>query len=159
MIRSQWHTLYYFNAIGGTCWKVSEVIDFSLRNWISDLPACLLALIFDLWFFSVNQNSIIKNNENWVLRIFANLLFMDLWKWGKWAIYKFIRLEILLLLIHHFWAKDIAVVKSGRRNYFWSFCLYDTLKKLHHDTLSNVAKIRTSWCTFSNIAKIRYYCL
>ncbi len=36
-----------FNATGGFHWKVSEVIDFNLRNQNSDLPACLLALIFD----------------------------------------------------------------------------------------------------------------
>ncbi len=32
---------------------------------------------FNLRFFSVYQNSIIKNDENRVLRIFENVLFMD----------------------------------------------------------------------------------
>ncbi len=32
---------------------------------------------FNLQFFSVYQNSIIKNDENQVLRKFENLLFMD----------------------------------------------------------------------------------
>ncbi len=54
-----------FNTISGTCWKVSEFIDFD-----SDLPVCFSALICD--FFSVY-----KNDENQVLRIFENLLFMD----------------------------------------------------------------------------------
>ncbi len=34
------------------------------------------SLGFNLWFFSVYQNSVIKNNENQVLRIFENGLFM-----------------------------------------------------------------------------------
>ncbi len=34
-------------------------------------------LDFDLRFFLVYQNSINKNDENQVLRIFENLLFMD----------------------------------------------------------------------------------
>ncbi len=36
-----------FNAFVGTRWKVSEVIDFDLRNRNSDLSACLLAFTFD----------------------------------------------------------------------------------------------------------------
>ncbi len=51
------------------------VIDFDLRNRNNDLLASFSALIYD--FFLVNQNSIIKNDENQVLRIFENLLFMD----------------------------------------------------------------------------------
>ncbi len=117
-------------------------------------------LCFNLWFFSVYQNSIIKNNENRVLRIFENLLFRDSWKWGKWAIYKFIHLEILFLLIYDTQAKDIAVVKSGTINDFWSSRLYDSLNKLSPwHTFSNMAKIRSTWLTFSNMAKIRYYFL
>ncbi len=30
-----------FNTVSGTCWKVSEVIDFDLKNRNSGLPACL----------------------------------------------------------------------------------------------------------------------
>ncbi len=30
-----------FNIISGTCWKVSEFIDFDLKNRNSDLPAFL----------------------------------------------------------------------------------------------------------------------
>ncbi len=89
---------------------------------------------FNLRFFSVYQHSIIKNDKNRVFCIFASLLFMDSWNWGKWAMYKFIRLKILFLLIYHTQAKDIAVVKSGRRNYFRCSCLYDTLKNCHQDT-------------------------
>ncbi len=48
----------------------------------------------------------------------------------KCDMYKFIRLEILILLTYHTQAKDIAVVKSGTRKDFRSSCLYDTLKKL-----------------------------
>ncbi len=33
--------------INGTCWKVSEFIDFDLKNKNSDLPACFSALIDD----------------------------------------------------------------------------------------------------------------
>ncbi len=40
-------TPYTIFVIVGTCWKVSAVIHFSLRNWNSNLLACLLALIFD----------------------------------------------------------------------------------------------------------------
>ncbi len=36
-----------FNTISGTCWKVSEFIDFNLKNRNSDLPACFSALICD----------------------------------------------------------------------------------------------------------------
>ncbi len=36
-----------FNAISGTCWKVSEVIEFSLKNRNRDLSACFSALICD----------------------------------------------------------------------------------------------------------------
>ncbi len=39
------HTI--FNAISDTCWKVSEFIDFDLKNRNSDLPACFSALIWD----------------------------------------------------------------------------------------------------------------
>ncbi len=37
----------YFNTISGTYWKVSEFIDFDLKNRNSDLPAGFLALICD----------------------------------------------------------------------------------------------------------------
>ncbi len=36
-----------FNIISGTFWKVSDFIDFDLKNRNSDLPACFLALICD----------------------------------------------------------------------------------------------------------------
>ncbi len=123
--------------------------------------ACRHVSRFNLWFFSVYQKSIIKNDdENRVLRVFANLLVMYSWKWSKWAIYKLICLEIIFLLTYHTQAKDIAVMKSETRNDFRSSCLYDTLKKLSPwDTFSNMAKIRSSWLTFSNMDKIRYYCL
>ncbi len=98
--------------------------------WRLEIGACRHVSRFNLWFFLVYQNSTIKNDENRGLRIFANLLFMDSWKWSKGAIYKFIRLEILFLLTYHTQAKDIAVVKSGRRNDFRSSCLYNALKKL-----------------------------
>ncbi len=55
-----------FNTISSTRWKVSEFIDFDLKNRNSDFPACFSALICDFSQF-------IKNNENWVLRIFENL--------------------------------------------------------------------------------------
>ncbi len=35
----------YFNTISDTWWKVSELIDFNLKNRNSDLPACFSALI------------------------------------------------------------------------------------------------------------------
>ncbi len=59
-----------FNIINGTCWKVSEFIDFDLENRNSDVPVCFSALICD---FSQS----IKNDKNQVLRIFENVLFMD----------------------------------------------------------------------------------
>ncbi len=73
---------------------------------------------------------------------------------------KLIRLEILFLLTYHTQAKDIAVVKSGTKNDFWSSCLHDTLNKWSPwQTFSNIAKIRSPWLTFSNVAKIRHYFL
>ncbi len=38
---------FTFLSISGTCWKVSEVIDFNLKYQNSDLPTCFLALICD----------------------------------------------------------------------------------------------------------------
>ncbi len=35
----------FFKTISGTCWKVSEFIDFDLKNENSDLPACFSASI------------------------------------------------------------------------------------------------------------------
>ncbi len=117
-------------------------LKLSILIWRIEIEACQHVSHCD--FFSVYQNSIIKDDENRVLRIFANLLFMDSWKWSKWAIYKFICLEILFLLTHNTQASDIAVMKSGTRNDFQSSCLYDTLKKL------------SPWHTFSNMAKISH---
>ncbi len=87
------------NITSGTCWKVSEVIDFNLRNGNRNLSACFSALIYD--FSQFNKIPLSKMTKTRVLQIFANLSFMESWKWGKWAIYKFICLEILFLLIHH----------------------------------------------------------
>ncbi len=39
------HTI--FNTTNGTCWKVSEFIDFNLKNRNSNLPACFSAVFFD----------------------------------------------------------------------------------------------------------------
>ncbi len=36
-----------FNTIRGTCWKMSEFIDFDLKIRNSDLLACFSALIYD----------------------------------------------------------------------------------------------------------------
>ncbi len=36
-----------FHTISGTSWKVSEFIDFNLKNRNSDLPACFSPLICD----------------------------------------------------------------------------------------------------------------
>ncbi len=117
-----------FNTTSSTCWKVSEVIDFDPKNQSSKLPACFSALICD--FSQFNKIPLSKTMKIQVLRIFANLIFMDSWKWGNWAIY----------IINLFWnslsvdipysAKDISVVKSGTRNDFRSSWLYDTLNKL-----------------------------
>ncbi len=41
-----------FNTASGTCWKVSEVIDFDLKNRNSNLPPCFSALICDLSQFN-----------------------------------------------------------------------------------------------------------
>ncbi len=41
-----------FNTISGTCWKVSEFINFDLKNRNSNLPACFSALICDFSQFS-----------------------------------------------------------------------------------------------------------
>ncbi len=129
-----------FNSISGTCWKVSEVIDFDLKNRNSNLPACFSVLICD--FSQFIKIPLSKTTKIGFYEYCANLLFMDLWKWGKWwAIYKFIHLEILFLLTYHTRAKDVAVMKLGMRNDFRSSCLYDTLNKL------------SWWHTFSNMAK------
>ncbi len=40
-----------FNIINGTCWKVSEFIDFDLKNRNSDLLACFSTLIYDFFQF------------------------------------------------------------------------------------------------------------
>ncbi len=42
-----------FNNISGTCWKVSEFIDFDLKKRNSDLAACFSALICD--FLSLSK--------------------------------------------------------------------------------------------------------
>ncbi len=47
-----WHTITmthpcYFNTISGTCWKMSEFIDFDLKKRNSNLPARFSALICD----------------------------------------------------------------------------------------------------------------
>ncbi len=122
-----------FNAISG------EGLDFDLMNRNRGLPACFSVIFLGLSKFHYQK----WRKPNWVLWIFVNLLFMDSWKWSKWAIYKFIRLEILFLLTYYTQAKDIPVVKSGTRNDFRSSCLYVTRKKL------------SPWHTFSNMAKIR----
>ncbi len=64
-----------FNTISGTCWKMSEVIDFDLKNRNSTLPAYFSALICD--FSQFNKIPLSKTMKIRVLRIFANLLFMD----------------------------------------------------------------------------------
>ncbi len=64
----------YFNTISGTCWKVSEFIDFDLKNRSSNLPACFSALICDFsQFIKIPLSKTMKR----VLRIFQNLLFMN----------------------------------------------------------------------------------
>ncbi len=50
-----------FNTTSGTCWKVSEVTDFKLKNQNSNLPACFSALIGD---FSQFNKILIENNKN-----------------------------------------------------------------------------------------------
>ncbi len=37
----RWHTPWYFNTISSTCRKVSEFIDFDLKNRNSDLPTLI----------------------------------------------------------------------------------------------------------------------
>ncbi len=148
-----------FNTICGICWKVSEFIDFDLKNRNSDLLACFSALIYDF-----SQLSKFYYQNRWKPG------FKNMWKfiiyglvkvrWVSYIVYKFIRLEILFLLTYHTQVKDIAVVKSETRKDFWSSCLYDTLNKLSPwHTFSNTAKIKSPWLTFSNMAKIRYYFL
>ncbi len=108
-----------FNTTSGTCWKVNEVVHFDLKYRNSNLLAYFSALICDFSQFNKIPSS--KPTKSRVLRIFANLLFMHSWRWG-WAIYKFIWLEILFLLIHHTQLKT-SQLKSGIRNYFQSSCL------------------------------------
>ncbi len=103
-----------FNTFSGTCWRVSEFIDFDLKNRNSDLSACFSALICD--FSQFIKIPISKTMNTGFLRICENLLFMYSWKWSE--LYKFIRLEIVFLLTYHSPAKDIAVLKSGTRNDF-----------------------------------------
>ncbi len=63
------------NAISGTCWKVSEFIDFDLKNRNNDLPACFSTLICDFsQFIKIPLSKTVKTG---FLRIFENLLFMD----------------------------------------------------------------------------------
>ncbi len=64
-----------FNTTSSTCWKVSEVIDFDLKNRNSNLLACFSALICD--FSQFDKIPLSKTTKTRVLRIFANLLFMD----------------------------------------------------------------------------------
>ncbi len=64
-----------FNTTSGTCWKVSEVIDFDLKNRNSNLLACFSALICD--FSQFNKIPLAKTMKTRVLQIFEKLLFMD----------------------------------------------------------------------------------
>ncbi len=123
-----------FNAISGTCWKVSEVIDFNLKNWNGDVPSCFSAFICD--FSQFIKIPLSKTMKTRVLQILANLLFMDSWKWSKWAIYKFIRLEILFLFIYHTqvrtsqsWNEDQEIMIFEALFYMthWTNCHHDTL--------------------------------
>ncbi len=126
-----WHTitmthLCYFDTISGTCWKVSEFIDFDLKNRNSDLSPCFSALIWDFSQFiriplSKTMKPGFKNNWKFIIYRLVKV---------RWVTYKFIPLEILFLLTYHTQAKDIAVVKSGTRNDFRSSYLYDTPNKL-----------------------------
>ncbi len=56
-----------FNTTSGTCRKVSEVIDFDLKNRNSNLPACFSALICD---FSQFEKFHYKNQRKYG---FANI--------------------------------------------------------------------------------------
>ncbi len=44
-------TLRVILTISGTCWKMSESIDFDLKNRNSELPACFSALTCDFFQF------------------------------------------------------------------------------------------------------------
>ncbi len=122
-----------FNTTRGTCRKVSEVIDFDLKNQNSNLLACFSALICD--FSQFNKIPLPKTTKTRVLRVLANLLSMDSWKWGEWALYKFICLEIIFLLIYHIqlrtsqlWNQERAMIFEARVYMtHWTNCHLDTL--------------------------------
>ncbi len=52
-----------FNTISGTCWEVSEFIDFDLKNRNSDLPPYFSTLIRD--FSQLIKISLSKTMKIW----------------------------------------------------------------------------------------------
>ncbi len=93
---------------------MSEVIDFDLRNQNSNLPACLLALIFDFsQFIKIPLLEITKTGFCEYLQIYY------LWTCESEISELYTHLFILKFsFYYHTQTKDIAVVKSGTRNYF-----------------------------------------
>ncbi len=122
-----------FNTTSGTCWKVSVVIDFDLKNRNCNLPACFSALICD--FSQFNKIPLSKTTKTRVLRIFANLLFVGSWKWGKLATYKCICLEILFLLIYHIQLRTSQLWNQEQEMIFEALVYMTHWTNCHHDTL------------------------
>ncbi len=61
-----------FNTISGTCWKVSEFIDFDLKNRNSTLSACFSALIRDFspQFIKIPLSRMVKTGFYKYLKIY-----------------------------------------------------------------------------------------
>ncbi len=80
-----------FNAINGSCWKVSEVTDVNLKTRNSDMPACFSALICDFsQLIKVPSSKTTKTEFREYLQIYY------LWhSVSKGPIWSFLETEIL----------------------------------------------------------------